>query len=26
VSNVRSLEGIEETISFPLPRGLSLPQ
>jgi 4-hydroxy-3-methylbut-2-enyl diphosphate reductase len=26
VRNVRSLEGIEETISFPLPRGLSLPQ
>jgi 4-hydroxy-3-methylbut-2-en-1-yl diphosphate reductase len=26
VRNVRPLEGIEETISFPLPRGLSLPQ
>ncbi|WP_277186255.1 4-hydroxy-3-methylbut-2-enyl diphosphate reductase [Caballeronia sp. BR00000012568055] len=26
VSSVRSLEGIEETIAFPLPRGLSLPQ
>ncbi|MDR5736472.1 4-hydroxy-3-methylbut-2-enyl diphosphate reductase [Caballeronia sp. LZ016] len=26
VRSVRSLEGIEETISFPLPRGLSLPQ
>ena len=26
VRNVRSLEGIEETISFPLPRGLSLQQ
>ncbi|BAN22347.1 4-hydroxy-3-methylbut-2-enyl diphosphate reductase [Caballeronia insecticola] len=26
VRNVRSLEGIEETIAFPLPRGLSLPQ
>jgi 4-hydroxy-3-methylbut-2-enyl diphosphate reductase len=26
VRSVRSLQGIEETISFPLPRGLSLPQ
>jgi len=26
VRSVRSLEGIEETISFPLPRGLSLPE
>jgi 4-hydroxy-3-methylbut-2-enyl diphosphate reductase len=26
VRNVRPLEGIEEKISFPLPRGLSLPQ
>ncbi|CAH2778014.1 MAG: 4-hydroxy-3-methylbut-2-enyl diphosphate reductase (EC [uncultured Caballeronia sp.] len=26
VRSVRSLEGIEETIAFPLPRGLSLPQ
>lgn len=26
VSSVRPLEGIEETISFPLPRGLALPQ
>jgi 4-hydroxy-3-methylbut-2-en-1-yl diphosphate reductase len=26
VKSVRSLEGIEETIAFPLPRGLSLPQ
>ncbi|MDR5749773.1 MULTISPECIES: 4-hydroxy-3-methylbut-2-enyl diphosphate reductase [unclassified Caballeronia] len=26
VSSVRPLEGIEETISFPLPRGLTLPQ
>ncbi len=26
VRGVRSLEGIEETIAFPLPRGLSLPQ
>jgi 4-hydroxy-3-methylbut-2-en-1-yl diphosphate reductase len=26
VSSVRSLEGIEETIAFPLPRGLTLPQ
>jgi 4-hydroxy-3-methylbut-2-en-1-yl diphosphate reductase len=26
VTSVRSLEGIEETIAFPLPRGLSLPQ
>ncbi|SAL27804.1 4-hydroxy-3-methylbut-2-enyl diphosphate reductase [Caballeronia terrestris] len=26
VRNVRPLDGIEETISFPLPRGLALPQ
>jgi 4-hydroxy-3-methylbut-2-en-1-yl diphosphate reductase len=26
VRSVRSLEGIEETIAFPLPRGLTLPQ
>jgi 4-hydroxy-3-methylbut-2-enyl diphosphate reductase len=26
VRSVRPLEGIEETISFPLPRGLALPQ
>ncbi|KNH03910.1 4-hydroxy-3-methylbut-2-enyl diphosphate reductase [Candidatus Burkholderia brachyanthoides] len=26
VRSVRSLQGIEETIAFPLPRGLSLPQ
>jgi 4-hydroxy-3-methylbut-2-enyl diphosphate reductase len=26
VRSVRSLEGIEETISFPLPRGLTLPE
>jgi 4-hydroxy-3-methylbut-2-enyl diphosphate reductase len=26
VRNVRPLEGIEETISFPLPRGLTLPE
>ena len=26
VRNVRPLDGIEENISFPLPRGLSLPQ